>query len=207
MKINGLYAITPEIRDTAALLNRVEAALTGGANAVQYRSKSNDVALKHEQASELLNLCRRFRVPLVINDDVRLATLTEADGVHLGEQDMPIKEARINLGPERLIGISCYGDLALAARAQDAGADYLAFGSFFSSPTKPQAPTIPLTILTTARQRFDLPIVAIGGITPSNAQSLVDAGAHALAVISALFDAEDIQLTAQYLASFFATKH
>ena len=207
MKISGVYAITPEITDTAVLLRKVEAVLAGGAHLLQYRSKSADVALKHEQASELLSLCRRFHVPFIVNDDVRLAVLCGADGVHLGADDAPLKEARINLGPERIIGVSCYGDLERAARAQAEGADYLAFGSFYSSSTKPQAPLVPVSTLQVARARFNLPLVAIGGIQPDNAAALLQAGVDAIAVISALFDAADIQYAAQYFASIFATKH
>lgn len=207
MKISGLYAITPEIADTSVLLTKAEAALAGGANLLQYRSKFTDVTLKHEQATELLNLCKSFRVPLIINDDVRLAVLSGADGVHLGADDTSLKEARINLGAESIIGVSCYGDLERAARAQAEGADYLAFGSFYSSGTKPQAPLVPISTLQIARARFSVPLVAIGGIQPDNAQALLDAGADAVAVISALFDAMDIQFTAQYFASIFATKH
>lgn len=207
MKISGLYAVTPEGLDTQTLLVKVRAALQGGAELLQYRSKSPDVALKHEQASELAALCREFRVPLIINDDVRLAVLSSADGVHLGEHDASLKEARINLGPDSIIGVSCYGDINRAARAQAEGADYLAFGSFFASSTKPHAPLIPLRILHEARARFQLPLVAIGGITAENARELIDAGADALAVVSSLFDAPDIQFCAQYFASFFATKH
>ena len=147
MKISGLYAITPDSLDTRTLLVKVRAALEGGVTLLQYRSKSSDVALKHEQASELSTLCREFRVPLIINDDVRLAVLSNADGVHLGEHDASLKEARINLGPDRIIGVSCYGDIARAVRAQAEGADYLAFGSFFASSTKPQAPLIPRNLL------------------------------------------------------------
>ncbi len=146
-------------------------------------------------------------MPFIVNDDLRLAVLCGADGVHLGADDASLKEARINLGPDSIIGVSCYGDLERAARAQAEGADYLAFGSFYSSGTKPQAPLVPLSTLQLARLRFTLPLRAIGGIQPENAQALREAGADAVAVISALFDAQDIQFTAQYFASIFATKH
>jgi thiamine-phosphate pyrophosphorylase len=206
-EIKGLYAITPEMADTAALLDKVKAALQGGARLVQYRSKSEDAALKHEQASELLQLCRAHGVPLIINDDVRLAALTDADGVHLGEEDASLKEARINLGPDKIIGVSCYQDLALARRFAAEGADYVAFGSFYSSPTKPGARPCPIGLLTEAKQALKLPVVAIGGITPDNAGPLVRAGADAVAVISALFDAPDIALAAAQFDSLFQTKH
>ena len=208
--ISGLYAITPEtpgIKGTAQLLVNTRAALAGGARIVQYRSKSTDIAFKHEQATELLALCRGFRVPLIINDDVRLAALTDADGVHLGQNDTRLIEARINLGPDKIIGVSCYQDLARALRFEAEGADYVAFGSFFTSPTKPEAPLCPLSLLHAAKAQLHLPIVAIGGITLDNAQSLVDAGADALAVISALFDAPNVEACAQAFSDLFATRH
>ena len=208
--ISGLYAITPEtpgIKGTAQLLVNTRAALAGGARIVQYRSKSTDIAFQHEQATELLALCHEFRVPLIINDDVRLAALTDADGVHLDQDDARLVEARINLGPDKIIGVSCYQDLARALRFEAEGADYVAFGSFFTSPTKPEAPLCPLSLLHAAKAQLHLPIVAIGGITLDNAQSLVDAGADALAVISALFDAPNIEACAQAFSDLFATRH
>jgi thiamine-phosphate pyrophosphorylase len=205
--ISGLYAITPDTADTRALLRKTALALDGGARVVQYRNKSDDAALKHEQASELLTLCRRHRVPLLINDDVRLATLIDADGVHLGAEDATLKEARINLGPDKIIGVSCYQDLAAARRLAGESADYVAFGSFYPSSTKPGARACPITLLTEAKRALGIPIVAIGGITPDNAAVLIAAGADAVAVISALFDAPDVQLTAIHFDSLFQPKH
>lgn len=205
--IKGLYAITPETNDTALLLDKTQAALRGGAALVQYRSKSADIALKHEQANELLELCRGFHVPLIVNDDVRLAALIDADGVHVGENDARLMEARINLGPDKIIGVSCYQDLARALRFETEGADYVAFGSFYPSSTKPGAQPCPLSLLTEAKAKLHLPIVAIGGITLENARPLIDAGADAVAVISALFDAADVAACAQEFANLFATRH
>lgn len=205
--IKGLYAITPECTDTDTLLEKAKLALGGGATLVQYRSKSNDVALKHEQATELLKLCQAYYVPLIINDDMRLAALIEADGVHLGETDPELKEARINLGPQSIIGVSCYQDIDRAVHLAAQGASYVAFGSFYPSSTKPQAKPCPLSLLTAAQAKISVPIVAIGGITPTNAPELIHAGADAVAVISALFDAPDIELTANLFTSFFAVKH
>jgi thiamine-phosphate pyrophosphorylase len=205
--IKGLYAITPECADTAVLLDQAQQVLRGGATLLQYRSKAEDVALKHAQATELLALCRSFHVPLIINDDMRLATLIDADGLHIGENDASLKEARINLGPDKIIGVSCYQDLQRALQCAEQGADYVAFGSFYPSATKPQAPPCPLDLLTQAKAKLDLPVVAIGGITPDNAPALIAAGADAVAVISALFDAPDIELAAHIFTSLFATKH
>lgn len=201
--IKGLYAITPETGDTAQLLLHTRAALSGGAQIVQYRNKSADIALRHEQAAELLALCHEFDVPLIVNDDVRLAALTDADGVHVGEDDARLIEARINLGPDKIIGVSCYQDLARALRYEAEGADYVAFGSFYPSPTKPGARPCSLSLLTEAKAKLHLPVVAIGGITLDNAQPLIEAGADAIAVISALFEAPDIELAAQRFASLF----
>ncbi|HUW29091.1 MAG TPA: thiamine phosphate synthase [Sulfuriferula sp.] len=201
--IGGLYAITRETDDSARLLNEVEAALRGGAAVVQYRDKSGDVARQHEQASELLALCRRYRVPLIINDSLRLADLVGADGVHLGGDDGGLREARIVLGADKIIGVSCYQSLELAVAAQDEGADYVAFGSFFASTTKPDAPRANIALLQHASGVLHLPIVAIGGITPDNAESLIEAGADAIAVIHALFEAADIEARARCFADFF----
>jgi thiamine-phosphate pyrophosphorylase len=199
----GLYALTPETADTERLLMQVEAALLGGAAAVQYRDKSGDVARRHEQASELVALCRRYRVPLIVNDDLRLADLADADGVHLGRDDGSVREARIILGKHKLIGASCYQSLELAQTAQAAGADYVAFGSFFASPTKPAAPRASLDLLREAAPLIHVPLVAIGGITLANAPQLLDAGADSLAMLSALFDAADIRTAAHDLNQLF----
>ena len=199
---SGVYALTPECADTARLLQMVEAALKGGVAAVQYREKTGDVALRHEQASELLPLCRRYGAPLIINDDLRLADLADADGVHLGREDAGLREARIILGPKKIVGVSCYQNLELARQAQADGADYVAFGSFHPSPTKPQALRAPLRLLHDAAE-LKLPVVAIGGITAENAVALIEAGADAIAVISALFDAPDIEQAARELNRLF----
>jgi thiamine-phosphate pyrophosphorylase len=202
----GLYAITPETADTGRLLAQVEAALMGGVAAVQYRDKSADVARRHEQASELITLCRRFKVPLIVNDDLRLADLTDADGVHLGRDDGSLREARIILGKSKFIGASCYQSLELAQAAQAAGADYVAFGSFFPSPTKPAAGRADTALLRDAAPVIHVPLVAIGGITLTNAPALLDAGADSLAVLSALFDAADIRAAAHDLNQLFETE-
>ncbi|MBZ0091458.1 MAG: thiamine phosphate synthase [Sulfuricellaceae bacterium] len=203
----GLYAITPDTADTPVLLEQVRQALEGGAQAVQYRNKSGDAALRHEQGSELLALCREFSIPLIVNDDVRLADLIGADGVHLGQDDSRLSAARVILGPDKIIGISCYADLGRALAAEREGADYVAFGRFFPSQTKPDAPPAPLSLLREAKQRLRIPIVAIGGIDLDNAARLVAAGADAVAVVSALFGADDIRLTAECFAARFQTSH
>ena len=203
---SGLYAITPETADTARLLSQVEAALTGGIAAVQYRDKSGDVARRHEQASELVALCHRYHVPLIINDDLRLADLCGADGVHLGRDDGSVAKARVILGPDKFIGASCYQSLDIALAAQAEGADYLAFGSFYPSATKPQAVRAELALLHVARSAIHVPIVAIGGITLSNALALLDAGADSLAILGALFDAPDIRAAAHEFNQLFKSE-
>lgn len=201
--VKGLYAITPDQADTGKLLAVVRQALEGGARWVQYRNKSADAALLHEQACELLSLCRLFGVPLIINDNLRLAALTDADGVHLGAGDGSVAEARIILGPDKIVGVSCYNSLPLGLEAERRGADYVAFGSFFPSPTKPAAVVAPLALLGEAKRSLTIPVVAIGGITLKNAAKLIAAGADAVAVISALFESADIKAAAQEFARLF----
>lgn len=202
----GPYALTFGTDDTALLLHKTEAALAGGVVAVQYRDKSGDVARRHEQASELLELCRDHRVPLLVNDDPWLADIVGADGVHLGRDDCTPDKARVILGPHKLIGVSCYQSLERARAAVAGGADYVAFGAFFPSSTKPDAARAGLELITGARE-LGKPVVAIGGITLENAAPLVAAGAHNLAVITALFDAPDVRVAASGFAALYATRH
>jgi thiamine-phosphate pyrophosphorylase len=185
----GLYLITPDDVDTARLLARVRQVI-GLATLLQYRNKAADGALRREQAAALLPLCREAGVPLLVNDDWRLAADIGADGAHLGETDGALREARRALGDAAILGASCYDDLTRAESAAAAGASYLAFGAFFPSPTKPNARRAMPELLADSA-RFGLPRVAIGGITPDNACQLVDAGADLLAVISGVFDAPD----------------
>lgn len=186
----GLYAITPDENDTARLLARVHAVLQAGAAWLQYRNKSADDALRNNQARQLQPLCREWRVPLIINDDWRLAAAIGADGAHLGEDDGELVAARAALPPGAIVGASCYADLGLARRAAAAGADYVAFGAFYPSSTKPHARRATPDLLRDAAE-FGLPRVAIGGITPDNAPPLIQAGADLIAVISGVFDAPD----------------
>lgn len=200
--INGLYAITPDASDTDGLLVRVEACIAGGARVVQYRNKTPGVP-HLPMALALASLCRRHGVPLIVNDDVGLALAAGADGVHLGDDDGDIAAARRQLGANRIIGASCYGALQRALAAQKAGADYVAFGSMFASPTKPHAPHAPLSLLSDAAAQLHIPIVAIGGITLQNAPQAIAAGADAIAVISAVFDAPDVRQAAHAFSEFF----
>ncbi len=197
MPVKGLYAITPDGGDTAELMRKVRLALQGGAGVVQYRNKTADPTLRQEQARALRALTREFAVPLIINDDVQLAQQVEADGVHLGGTDGSLEEARRLLGSGKVIGASCYNRLQLARDAVAQGADYVAFGAFFASTIKPDAAVASPELLQQARRELNVPLVAIGGITVENGAQLVAAGAHALAVISALFAAADIEHAAR----------
>jgi thiamine-phosphate pyrophosphorylase len=195
--VRGLYAVTPDEHDTAALAAKVELAIGGGARMVQYRNKSADRALRRHQAAALLPLCRARGVPLVVNDDVDLAIEIGADGAHLGHGDGDLAIARHRLGAGRMLGASCYADIEAAIAAVEAGVDYVAFGAAFATAVKPHAPRASSALYAEARARLDIPIVAIGGITPENAASVVAAGADAVAVITALFDAPDIERRAR----------
>lgn len=185
----GLYAITqPETKSISQILQDVEAALKGGAVVVQYRDKNpiDAVAL----ASQLLTLCHAYQVPLLINDSVELALVVGADGVHLGKDDGEIADARRRLGANAIIGVSCYNNVQKALTAADHGADYVAFGRFFPSGSKPLAAPAEIVTLRLAKQQIKLPIVAIGGILPENGGQLIAAGADLLAAIGGLFDHE-----------------
>jgi len=199
----GVYAITPDTCDTDWLAQRVEQALCGGARALQYRSKLADASLRRDQALRLRQICARRRALLIVNDDVDLALECGADGVHLGRNDATIERARSRLPCPALIGVSCYDDMLRARQAARAGADYLAFGSFFPSRVKPGAARPSLELLREARREFDLALVAIGGIDLDRAPSAIEAGADAIAVISALFAVPDTLAAARALSGLF----
>lgn len=202
--ITGLYAVTPDITDTEELLRKTRLVLQGGARVLQYRNKSADAKLKLQQAQALRALTREFDTTYIVNDDAHLAAQVDADGVHLGGEDGSVAEARVLLGGQKLIGVSCYNRPSLAHEAVQQGADYAAFGAFFPSSVKPGAVKADVAMLQTVRQELRIPIVAIGGITQSNCQVLIEAGADALAVISALFDAADIEIAAHEFSTLFS---
>ena len=201
MTLRGLYAITPDTTDSDALLRRVRALLPGRPAALQYRNKLAGATQRRAEAGALADLCRRHGVPLIVNDDVELALEVDAAGAHLGRDDGTLPAARARLGT-RLIGASCYGSLERARSAVAQGADYVAFGSVFASPTKPAAVRAPLALFAASRA-LGVPRVAIGGITLDNAPALIAAGADCVAVISALFDAPDAAATARAFAQLF----
>jgi len=197
VKLRGLYAITPEAAESVALLAMLQHALEGGAALVQYRRKKRDVL----EAKEVVRLARRHGVPVIVNDDIELALEVSADGAHLGREDGDLRAARARLAG-RILGASCYDRLELAQAAVAAGADYVAFGSVFASPTKPGAVRAPHSLFTKAR-KLGVPLAAIGGITLENAPRLISAGADLLAVISDLFEAPDISLRARQYGKLF----
>lgn len=201
-RIAGLYAITPEIDDTGALLSQVRAALEGGARIVQYRNKQSNGARRLEHALGLSALCAHLGATFIINDDVALAREVDADGVHLGKTDGDLRAARKQLGPRKLLGASCYNQVELARDAVAQGADHIAFGSVFVSSTKPGAVRAELALFAQARA-LGVPMVAIGGITHDNASAVVAAGADAVAVISDLFSAPDVRVRAKQFSSLF----
>jgi thiamine-phosphate pyrophosphorylase len=205
--IAGLYAVTPDLEDTPQLLEKVAAALAGGARLLQYRNKAADAGLRMAQGRALLALCRRHGVPLIINDHLELALALDAEGLHLGAEDGALAQARVRLGSGKILGASCYGRLENALEAREAGVDYVAFGGFFPSTVKPGAARTPLALLQEARRQLALPVVAIGGITPENAPRLIAAGADALAVITALFGAADVRAAAARFSALFSGNH
>jgi len=202
--LRGLYAITDAaLCAEPGLLPAVEAALRGGAKLIQYRDKGRDGERRLAEASGLTLLCRGYGVPLIINDDVELAAAAGADGVHLGKDDPRIGAARARLGAGAIIGVSCYNRLELAREAEAAGADYVAFGRFFPSSSKPLAVQADTELLRAARREIRCPIAAIGGITPENGGDLAAAGADMLAVIQAVFGQADVGAACRRFAPLF----
>ena len=200
----GLYAITDQVLCAKIGFGRaLEAALSGGARMVQYRDKSLDTHRRLQEATLVSTLCRRYTAISIINDDIALAKACSANGVHIGRDDDAIPQARTQLGPQAIIGVSCYDSLALARDAVAAGASYVAFGSFFPSPTKPNAVRANLQLIEQAKAEFSVPVIAIGGISMTNAGPLIAAGVDHIAVITALFAAKDSQVAAQALSALF----
>ncbi len=204
--LTGLYAVTPADNLLPRLSTLVGLALDGGAKLVQYRNKDAPMPLKRAQAAELLRICRAHGARLIVNDDVWLAIEIGADGVHLGRGDADPVMARQALGPKRLLGVSCYDDIDRAAAAAAAGADYIAIGSVFASPTKPGAIRAPLELITEAKRRAKIPVAAIGGVKLENAPAVLAAGADMVAVVSDLFDAMDIKGRAAAFHKLFANR-
>jgi thiamine-phosphate pyrophosphorylase len=205
--IRGLYAITPDENDTGRLSALVEASILGGTNMVQYRNKRADSELRLAQSRALLDLCRKHQVALIINDDVELCTKIGAYGVHIGASDGNLAEIRARIGPGKILGASCYNNLALAVKAQEEGASYIAFGACFPSGTKPDAPRADLSLFSQSLDILSIPKVAIGGITLDNAAQAISAGADAIAVIGAIFGSSDVLSTSRQFSLLFKKNH
>ena len=203
-KIHGLYAITPDLENTDQLCKMVEESILGGARVIQYRNKVAQDSLLIAQARALLAICRKHQIPLIINDHIKLCLSLDADGVHIGGDDGEIATTKAMIGADKILGVSCYGDFSRAQTAAKLGADYVAFGACFPSSTKPNAPRAELNLFTQAKT-LSVPCVAIGGITLENVDSVVNAGANAVAVIGELFnrDIQEIAHCAQQFSSFF----
>jgi len=201
-RLRGLYAVTPGMADTALLCARASQCLEGGARLVQYRAKEADMATALEQARRIGQLCRAANALFIINDSIELALACGADGVHVGRDDATVATARRSM-PRGIVGASCYDDVDRAAAAARDGADYVAIGSVFASPTKPGARRAPLELIAQAARASGLPVAAIGGIDLANARQARDAGADMLAVISAVFDAPDVTAAARAFARLY----
>ncbi len=200
---HGLYAITDAEFKGDGLAGQVERAIQGGARVIQYRDKTDDQSQRLAESEAVLTVCQQHKVPLLINDDVELAAFIGAHGVHIGRDDAALHAARERLGDQAIIGVSCYNRFELAQQAASAGADYVAFGRFFSSDTKPEAVRADQHLLRRAQAELHCPVVAIGGITPDNGAQLIQAGADMLAVIRGVFAADEVSLAARSLQNLF----
>ncbi|MDQ7988978.1 MAG: thiamine phosphate synthase [Candidatus Dactylopiibacterium sp.] len=199
----GLYLVTPDWDDTARLLAVSRAAIEGGAVMLQYRHKTASDALRAEQARALRALTHELGCAFIVNDSLALALAAGADGVHLGRDDGDVAQARARAGRALTIGVSCYADFARARAAHAAGADYVAFGAMFASPTKPLAPPAPASLIARARHELGARVTCIGGITAANAAALVEAGADWVAVISDIYQAADPRAQAARVAALY----
>jgi thiamine-phosphate pyrophosphorylase len=203
MKLRGLYAVTDSRLLAGKFLSYVEAALDGGVTLLQYRDKSGDETQRLREATALLRLCEQYKTRLIINDDAEVAARLGV-GVHMGQTDGSLTDARALLGHKAIVGATCHGSLEMAEKAKADGATYIAFGRFFNSTTKPDAPAVALNVLSQARARFNMPIAVIGGITLENAPQLVEHGADLLAVVHGLFGAENTQEVTRRARAFNA---
>jgi thiamine-phosphate pyrophosphorylase len=202
--MKGLYLVTPDWDDTEKLVAATEAGLRGGAALVQYRHKSATPELRREQARRLQMLCRDYARPFIVNDFVELCLELEADGIHVGGTDATVDQVRAAVGPQRIVGASCYGSLELAHAAQRAGASYVAFGGFYPSRVKKYEVATPPSIVAQAKAEIPLPNVVIGGMTPDNAVPLVAQGADMVAAISSVYMTDDPEAAARRFVQLFA---
>jgi thiamine-phosphate pyrophosphorylase len=199
--IKGLYAVTPEEKDLFVLSSQVESCIKGGARLIQYRSKTLSKIEQNKQARKIKMVCDYYKVPLIINDDIELCRILDADGVHLGENDDSLEKARLILGPSKIIGVSCYNSIDRVKKAVDKGATYIALGACFPTITKPNAPTASLDLIALVLKKFKIPVVAIGGINLENIELLINEGINCVAVINSLFKTKDIEGMARQFSS------
>ena len=207
--LNGIYLITDRQLSLARQMpieNMVQQAIEGGVRLIQYRNKQSSLSTKKYEAAIVAKLCRAHNVTFLVNDDIDIALAVDADGVHIGQDDTSLTKARALLGPDKIIGVSCYNSFDLAKQAQTDGADYVAFGRFYPSRSKPNASPATIDTLQKACQQLDMPICAIGGITPLNAPNLLNNGAHMLAVIHSILASPNIRRAAQEFTDLFHTK-
>lgn len=203
--IQGLYVITDaKLMRVKSFKTKLRQALKGGAKVVQYRDKSAHHELRWQQAQQMVDLCKEYKAISIINDDVELAKVVGADGVHIGIEDGTLLDVRQQLGPDKIIGVSCYADLKRAIQSVKDSADYVAFGSIFPSLTKTQAKVAGLDVLRQAKQELTVPVVAIGGISLDNLSSVIASGADSIAVVSAVFGATGSDDSVQLAASTFS---
>jgi thiamine-phosphate pyrophosphorylase len=202
--MKGLYIVTPDWDDTQKMLQVTEEALRGGASLVQYRHKTASPELRRAQAEPLLALCRRYSVSFIVNDFVELCLALDADGVHVGGTDAPIAEVRAAVGPDKIVGASCYGDLDLARKAHKAGASYVAFGGFYPSRVKKYVVATKAEIVALSKAEIPLPVVVIGGMTQENSAPLVAQGADMVAAISSVYTVTDPRAAATDFVALFS---
>jgi len=202
-QLKGIYVITDPALMTDNLITMVEQAIQGGINILQYRNKLASIEQQEKEASLLTTLCNKHNVTFIVNDNVELALKVNADGVHLGQSDTDISNARQQLGDDKIIGITCNNELMHAIKAQSQGADYVAFGRFFNSLTKPTAPQAPISLLSEAKNTINIPIVAIGGITPDTANILLAQGVSMLAIIQGIFGQAEVQAASREFVDIF----
>lgn len=201
--LSGLYLVTPDWDDTEKLVTVSELALQGGATLLQYRHKTANVLLRRKQARALQDLCQRYQRPFIVNDHIELCMELDADGVHVGGLDASIAQVRAAVGPNKIVGASCYGELQLARTAEKQGASYIAFGGFYASKIKKYPVTTPHHIVMQSKLEVGLPTAVIGGMTLENCPPLIAAGAEMVAVISSVYSAEDPKLAAFKFSKLF----
>ena len=203
--IKGLYAVTHEEKDSCVLSSQVESCIKGGARLIQYRSKTLSKIEQNKQAKKIKTICNYHKVPLIINDNIELCRILDADGVHLGENDDSLEKARLLLGPSKIIGVSCYNSIDRVKKAVDKGATYIALGACFPTITKPNAPIATLDLISLVLKEFKIPLVAIGGINLENIELLINEGVSCFALINSLFKTKDIEGTASQFSSLINT--